>query len=162
MWKIEEIMGKIKGIMGKTKGNIHFYIILFLCLGLLAIFLFIEIENGNNKKLYNGSEWKSYRLADFIMFPFTYWFGYSKNNYGEKECIVTKYYDLLGLNDDNYKQYDESKYEVNLDTLSKIVDSYQLKNEKYYDDTLFIHLRIGDVVKNRGHSSLVCEMGQLA
>jgi hypothetical protein len=110
-------------------------------LGIIGIIKILKIINNQPVKssLYNGDDWANYRLGDVFY-----------------QDLNSEFYDL---NSDNNVLYHKNKYagtianeyinknnqNNNYKLLQNIIES-RITNKNTYPDTLFLHIRVGDVL----------------
>ena len=143
-----------------------YYFILFLLLIVIA-FIFTRQERFQPEKLYNGTNWDSYRLADIILYP----------DYLSTSCSFTtlhsmyKYPDTIGVKyakrkfpflnkiqskedasifknseEDKYLENNGKSIQLDLNLLKSIIEEQCGNNTVHSHKTLLLHMRVGDVI----------------
>ena len=106
---------------------------------ILFLFLFKSKSNfGNTLNLYNGDKWSSYRLGDvYNCYQHVYEPDHPENVYYHK-------YKFKGSIANEYINKNTSMIK-NKKLLLDIINS-RIKDKFDYPDTLFLHIRVGDVI----------------
>jgi len=123
---------------------------------LIFILIFVLMFNKNNfsssniadsvynkESLYNGSKWNNYRIGDVIlMSPYDKFY---KPNYRENILYHTQEYPG-SIAAEYIKRNKSSKKFQNFKLLHKILNERSPNQEPVRDNTLILHMRVGDVL----------------
>ena len=115
-----------------------------LCLVVIILILCLTRKNNSNfenlTNLYNGQQWNEYRLGDVYHSP------PHILDPNDKENVLYHKYKFPGSIANEYINTNKEGPK-NTFLLLKIINS-KIKNKNNYQDTLFLHIRVGDVLCN--------------